>query len=148
MKIALMFPMPVWFHRVLGWCLEGMMQVPMVSSAQVRMLHEGLAEAAPACELMPPDLTPQIRFNSEQIRKGLPQPGPFTWRDLRCCTRQPGKLGYKHSKRAGNFFLPRVGHDDPTQPGSEATRHWRFAQAWLLGVSLTRRADARCRHYT
>ena len=98
----IMFPMPVWFHRVLGWCLERIMKVPMVSSAQVRMLDEGLAEPAPLCDLAPPDLAPRIRFTTEQIRKGLPEPGPFTWRDLRCCNRQHAGLEHKHSKRV--FF--------------------------------------------
>lgn len=98
----IMFPMPVWFHRMLGWCLERMMKIPMVSSAQVRMLHEGLAEPAPACDAMPPELAPRLQFTSEQIQKGLPTPGPFTWRDLRCCARQPEALGHKPSKRV--FF--------------------------------------------
>jgi uncharacterized protein YbjT (DUF2867 family) len=98
-----MFPMPVWFHRLLGWCLERLMTVPMVSTAQVRMLHEGLGEPAPACDSLPPDLAPRIRFTSEQIRKGLPPPGPFTWRDLRCCTHHhAAALGHKHFKRV--FF--------------------------------------------
>jgi NADH dehydrogenase len=98
----LMFPMPVWFHQVLGWCLERTMRVPMVSRAQVRMLHEGLAEPALACDSIPAELAPRIRFTLEQIRKGLPEPGPFTWRDLRCWTRQPAGFGHKHSKRV--FF--------------------------------------------
>jgi NADH dehydrogenase len=96
----LMFPMPVWFHYLLGWCLERMMKVPMVSGAQVQMLCEGLAEPAPACDPTPPDLAPRIRFSEEQIRKGLPAPGPFTWHDLRCVhCRNPG---LEHSKRV--FF--------------------------------------------
>jgi len=98
----LMFPMPVLFHQPLGWCLERMMKVPIVSTAQVRMLHEGLAEPALACDSIPIELAPRIRFTPEQIRKGLPKPGPFTWRDLRCCTRQPAGFGHKHSKRV--FF--------------------------------------------
>jgi NADH dehydrogenase len=98
----LMFPMPVWFHRVLGWCLERMMKVPMVSTAQVRMLQEGLAEPALTCDPMPAELAPRIRFTPEQIRKGLPRPGPFTWRDLQCFSRQPAGLGHKHSNRV--FF--------------------------------------------
>jgi len=98
----LMFPMPVWFHRVLGWCLERVMKVPMVSCAQVRMLYEGLADPAAGCDPMPPDLAPRIRFTPEQIRKGLPAPGPFTWRDLRCCTGQHSGLRHRRSKRV--FF--------------------------------------------
>jgi len=94
-----MFPMPVGFHRALAWCLERAMKVPMVSSAQVRMLCEGLAEAAPPCDPMPIELAPRIRFNPEQIRKGLPAPGPFTWRDLNCCTRQPTGPGHSQSRR-------------------------------------------------
>lgn len=97
-----MFPLPVAFHRVLGWTLERAMKVPLVSSAQVRMLDEGLAEPAGGCDWMPPDLAPRIRFTPEHIRKGLPGPGPFTWRDLRCCARRPAGLEHKHSKRV--FF--------------------------------------------
>jgi NADH dehydrogenase len=94
-----MFSMPIWFHQLLAWCLERAMKVPMVSSAQVRMLCEGLAEPAPSCDLLPPDLAPQIRFTPEQIRKGLPAPGPFTWRDLRCCHR------CDHSRRFKRVFF-------------------------------------------
>jgi NADH dehydrogenase len=79
----LMFPMPLWFHYALGWLLEKLMKVPMVSVAQVRILSEGLTEAAPPCDPMPAELAPRIQFTEEQIRKGLPAPGPFTWRDLR-----------------------------------------------------------------
>jgi NADH dehydrogenase len=86
-KHPLMFPMPVWFHYILGWFVERLMTVSLVSTAQVRMLSEGLAEPAPACDLVPADLAPRIPFNDEQIRKGLPPPGPFGWRDLRCCHR-------------------------------------------------------------
>jgi len=79
----LMFPMPIWFHYVVGWCLERIMKVPMASVAQVRMLSEGLAEPAAPCDPMPPELAPKTRFTEEQIRKGLPAPGRFAWRDLR-----------------------------------------------------------------
>ena len=98
----IMFPMPVWFHYLLGWCLERIMRVPMVSAAQVRMLTEGLAEPSPACELMAPELAPNIPFTEEQIRKGLPVPGPFTWRDLRCCGCIHPDSNGSHSKRV--FF--------------------------------------------
>jgi uncharacterized protein YbjT (DUF2867 family) len=97
-----MFPLPVWFHSLLGWCLERIMAVPMVSVAQVRMLTEGLAEPSPPCDPMPPELAPKIQFTEEQIRKGLPPPGPFTWRDLRCCGCHHTDADGSHSKRV--FF--------------------------------------------
>jgi nucleoside-diphosphate-sugar epimerase len=81
----IMFPLPVWFHYMLGWCLERMMAVPMVSVAQVRMLIEGLAEPALPCDPMPPELAPKMRFSDENIRRGLPAAGPFQLRYLRCC---------------------------------------------------------------
>jgi len=83
----LMFPLPLWFHYALGWCVERIMKVPLISVAQVQMLGEGLVEAAPACELLPPELAPRLRFTEEQIRRGLPAPGRFGLRDLRCCHR-------------------------------------------------------------
>jgi len=100
----LMFPLPVWFHYVLGWCLERLMKVPMVSVAQVRMLREGLAEPAPAsaCDPMPAELTPKLPFSEQQIRKGLSAPGPFTWRDLRCCRSDTAGGRPRRSKRV--FF--------------------------------------------
>jgi NADH dehydrogenase len=79
------FPMPVWFHYLLGWLAERIMTVPLVSTAQVRILSEGLAEPSPPCDRLPLDLAPTISFGENQIRKGLPRPGSFTWRDLRCC---------------------------------------------------------------
>jgi len=98
----LMFPLPVWFHYALGWCVERMMTVPLVSVAQVRMLTEGLAEAASPCDPMPAELAPKIRFTEEPIRKGLPAPGPFGQRDLRCCRRNRSNSEHPHSKRV--FF--------------------------------------------
>lgn len=83
----LMFPLPIWFHYLLGWCLERLMKVPMVSVAQVRMLSEGLADPSPPCEPMPAELAPRTPFSEAQIRKGLPAAGPFTLRDLRFCGR-------------------------------------------------------------
>jgi NADH dehydrogenase len=79
----LMFPLPVWFHYALGWLVERVMVTPLVSTAQVRMLTEGLAEASPPCESLPPELAPKIPFGEEQIRSGLPAPSPFTGRDIR-----------------------------------------------------------------
>ncbi|HXC35541.1 MAG TPA: NAD(P)H-binding protein [Candidatus Acidoferrales bacterium] len=90
-KKPLMFPMPLWFHYILGWFVERLMKVPLVSVAQVRMLSEGLAEPCLPCELPPTELAPNIRFSEEQIRRGLPPPGPFTLHDIRCCHRNAPK---------------------------------------------------------
>lgn len=87
-KRPLMFPMPLWFHYILGWFVERIMKTPLVSVAQVRMLSEGLAEPSPQCAALPPELAPKIAFSDDQIRKGLPAPGPFRLRDLRCCCRE------------------------------------------------------------
>jgi NADH dehydrogenase len=98
----LMFPMPVWFHYLLGALVERLMNVPLVSLAQVRILSEGLAEPTPPFESLPPELAPTLRFTEEQIRKGLPAPGPFTCRDLRCCRPQYDGAEHPHTKRV--FF--------------------------------------------
>jgi NADH dehydrogenase len=82
-KRPLAFPLPVWFHYVLGWFVEKIMTTPLVSVAQVRMLSEGLAEPSPSCPMLPSELAPRIPFSDEQIRRGLPSPGPFHLRDLR-----------------------------------------------------------------
>jgi NADH dehydrogenase len=77
--------MPVWFHYALARVLEATMKIPLVSTAQVRILSEGIAEALPVCGKLPADLLPTTRFSDEQIRRGLPQAGSFGRKDLRCC---------------------------------------------------------------
>ncbi len=86
----LMFPMPVWFHYILGWFVERIMTVPLVSVAQVKMLAEGLAEPSPHYEMLPPELAPRLRFSDEQIRDGLPAPKRFTLEDIRLCAKVAG----------------------------------------------------------
>ena len=86
-KRPLMFPLPVWFHYILGWFVERIMTVPLVSVAQVQMLSEGLSEPWQPCEPLPPALAPKIPFSEEQIRSGLPPGGPFRAHDIRCCRR-------------------------------------------------------------
>lgn len=98
----LMIPLPVRFHYLLGWCLERLMAVPMVSVAQVRILSEGLAEAAPPCDTMPAELAPRLPFSEEHIRKGLPPAGPFRMNDLLCCRRKSPASRPSRSKRV--FF--------------------------------------------
>jgi len=83
-KRPLTFRMPIWFHRGFAWLCERAMRVPLVSTAQVRMLAEGLTEPLPATPMLPDDLAPRTMFTDEQIRAGLPEPKPFGWRDCRC----------------------------------------------------------------
>ncbi len=94
----LMFPMPIWFHRLFAWCLERCMVVPMISLVQVRMMAEGISEAAPACELVPEPWAPSARFTAEQIRKGLPPPGPFTRSHFVCCGHRSTGTHRHHSR--------------------------------------------------
>ncbi|MEA2710388.1 MAG: hypothetical protein QOF78_2989 [Phycisphaerales bacterium] len=77
------FAMPVAFHRVLARVTEAVMNVPLVSAAQVQMLMEGLCEPAPPCDELPDDLKPQTHFTIDSIRRGLPEPRAFGCRDLR-----------------------------------------------------------------
>jgi NADH dehydrogenase len=102
-KHPVTFPLPVSFHYVLGWVLEHVMTVPLISIAQVRILSETLAEPEPPCTLPPDELAPRICFSREQIRKGLPPPGAFGPRHLRCCWRQ--KRVVHHNRHAAFFDL-------------------------------------------
>jgi uncharacterized protein YbjT (DUF2867 family) len=81
----LIVPAPVWFQYILAQCFEWAMQIPLVAKAQARILSEGVTEPATSCDPLPPDLMPTRRFTEEQIRHGLPAPGSFGVRDLRCC---------------------------------------------------------------
>ncbi len=83
-KEPLMMPMPLAFHYALAHLLEATMKIPLVALAQVRILTEGFDEPYGKCDSLPADLTPQIMFTPEQIRSGLPEPGPFMVSDLKC----------------------------------------------------------------
>ena len=76
---------PIWFHYLLARVCEWTMTVPLVARAQVRILSEGVTEPALPCDSLPYDLMPTRKFTDEQIRNGLPEPGPFGFRDLRWC---------------------------------------------------------------
>ncbi|MFC5788940.1 hypothetical protein EDM22_01280 [Agromyces tardus] len=76
-------PWPVWAQYALAQVTEWTMKVPLVAKAQVRMLAEGVTDAAPPAASVPDDLLPQRRFTAEQIRSALPEPGGFGWKDLR-----------------------------------------------------------------
>lgn len=85
-------PAPVWFHFALSRIFERSMRIPLVATAQVRMLAEGFLEAAPYAESLPADLMPTHRFTPEQIRPNLPEPAPFGLKDLRCVHRTGAAL--------------------------------------------------------
>jgi NADH dehydrogenase len=81
-----MVRLPLWFHYGLGWAIEKVMTVPMVSTAQVRMLSEGLVEPLPATPFVQevaPELAPETPFTEEQIRRGLPEAKGFGLSDCR-----------------------------------------------------------------
>jgi nucleoside-diphosphate-sugar epimerase len=91
-KRPLYFRMPIAFHRMLALCLEAIMRIPLVSLAQVKILSEGIVDPWPPFEELPADLMPVIAFTDEQIRRGLPEPGHFGLRDLRCCALGRGEV--------------------------------------------------------
>jgi len=85
-KRPLMFPLPVFCHRLMAHVFELTMKIPLTSLAQVRILSEGVVEAGSPVVPVPYDLAPTRRFTAEQIRNGLPQPKPFCVGDLRLCS--------------------------------------------------------------
>ena len=77
-------PIPV--HLVIARVAETTMRVPLISTAQVHILAEGVVGALPFADEPPPDLAAKIPFSDDIIRAGLPSPGGFGRRDLRCAT--------------------------------------------------------------
>ena len=84
-KRLLVVRLPVAVHYALAWAFERAMTTPLVSLAQVRMLAEGIATPLPGGDALPADLVPATPLSDDQIRRGLPAPGPFGRGDLRCC---------------------------------------------------------------
>ena len=85
-KQPLMFPLPVVCHLSMASFFEWTMKVPLTSLAQVRILSEGVVEPGSPVVPLPYDLVPTRRFTTDQIRSGLPEPGPFCVGDLRLCS--------------------------------------------------------------
>ena len=75
---ARIVPLPVRFHRMLAAVAELTMEIPLVSRAQVQMLTEGLCEPTGDVDPLPEDIRSTTRFTDDEIRAGLPAPGPFT----------------------------------------------------------------------
>ncbi len=80
-------PAPIALHRVLAWVAERAMVVPLVSTAQVRILAEGVVEPVLAPDRLPDDLLPRTPFSPSSIRDGLPAKRRFTLGDLRAFQR-------------------------------------------------------------
>lgn len=80
---VIVVPAPVWALQALGLASELAMTVPLVATAQVRMLAEGVSDAWGEVSPLPPDLRPRHAFDREQILAALPPRGGFTLRDLR-----------------------------------------------------------------
>jgi NADH dehydrogenase len=80
-KRPLMVRLPVAAHYALAWLFEHTMDIPLVASAQVRILSESVVEPLPPCDTLPPDLRPTVPFSHDQIRRGVPHPAPFSLRD-------------------------------------------------------------------
>jgi uncharacterized protein YbjT (DUF2867 family) len=80
---VLVFPLPIWVQYVAAWVFERTMVIPLIASAQVRILAEGATEALPFADVLPDDLLPTTRFTDRQIRQGLPAPGRFGLKDCR-----------------------------------------------------------------
>ena len=77
--------LPIAAHLVIARLAEWTMRVPLVSTAQVHILAEGIVEPLPSAEPPPADLTPRTPFSEAVIRAGLAQPGRFRTSDLRWC---------------------------------------------------------------
>lgn len=77
----IIFPAPVWVHRMMAFVFERTMAVPLTASAQVQMLVEGIVEPVLAPNELPVELQPTTPFTKAQIQKGLPEAKGFGIRD-------------------------------------------------------------------
>ena len=85
-----MVRVPIGFHYALAWVAERLMTVPLISTAQVRILAEEVVDPTLAPDGLPPDLVPSTPFDLRSVRAGLPEPGPFRTSDLRLLRRSHG----------------------------------------------------------
>lgn len=81
----IIFPAPLWLHRVMASVFERTMAVPLTAKAQVQMMAEGIVEPVLAPDSLPAEFQPTTPFSEEQIRKGLPQSKGF---GLKNCPRR------------------------------------------------------------
>ena len=60
-------PLPIILHQVMGLLLERLTVSPLITTAQVQMLREGLAEATQPFVSLPDDLAPQTAFSPTPV---------------------------------------------------------------------------------
>ncbi len=84
----LFVPLPLAGHLVIAAAGEAVLRVPLIARAQVHILAEGVVDAAPFADPLPPELRPATPFDRAAIEAGLPvEVRGFTTRDLRWCQR-------------------------------------------------------------
>ena len=82
-KRLVLVRLPIALTYGVAWSAERLMTVPLISAAQVRILQEGVVDAALAPDPLPDDLLPSTAFDAESVRAGVPACTPFRLGDLR-----------------------------------------------------------------
>jgi len=78
--------LPIAAHLVIARLAEWTMRVPLITTAQVQILAEGVVDPTAYADEPPNDLAPATPFDFDTIRRGLPHPGGFGRADLRCAS--------------------------------------------------------------
>lgn len=84
-RSPLLIPLPLPVQYGIARVQKAVMEQPITSAAQVRMLAEGLTEPAPKdiCDPLPDALEPTRAFTTEQIERGVPELRRFGLGELR-----------------------------------------------------------------
>jgi NADH dehydrogenase len=81
--------LPFSFLYAAGWLAEGLMTVPLISQAQVRILSEEVIAPVLALDSLPTDLVPSTPFNVQTIKGEMPDCAPFRLADFRWFASRP-----------------------------------------------------------
>jgi NADH dehydrogenase len=87
-KRRLFLRVPLAFHTVLAVVAEHLMEVPLISTAQVFMLREEVVEPVRALDALPVHLAPSTPFDADSVRAQLDRPTAFGLDDLLVCHRR------------------------------------------------------------
>ena len=82
-KRLVLVRLPLAMTYGVAWFTEGLMTVPLISAAQVRILAEEVVNPALAPDPLPVELLPVTPFDSESVMAGKPECIPFGLSDLR-----------------------------------------------------------------